>query len=234
MGNPTPIWILERDRMFPNRKTNAELFEELVIMKEEYYDMEPTKLILTDVDGVLLNWAAGFDAWMLDKGFCHVPGNEHAYLMNERFIDVEYDQGKQLIREFNESEAVGNLVPFRDAVEGVHKLAKAGYKFGVISSHSDVPHACAQREHNLKEHFGDVFEFFVHLPTGADKDDALEPYRDSGLWWIEDKTENAIAGAVRGLRALLMDHEHNNTDKPGRDTIRVFDWNSIVTLVLKD
>lgn len=229
MGNPTPPDIL--NRMFPNRKTNAELFDELVIMKEEYYDMEPTKLILTDVDGVLLNWAAGFDAWMLDQGFRHVPGNEHAYLMNERFIDVEYDQGKQLIRDFNESKAVRELVPLRDAVQGVARLARNGYKFGVISSHSDVEHACRQREANLEKHFTNVFDFFVHLPTGADKDDALEPYRGSNLWWIEDKTENAVAGAVRGLRSILVDHEHNNDDRP-QDVIRAYNWNEIADLIL--
>jgi hypothetical protein len=136
-----------------------------------------------------------------------------------------------LIREFNESEAVGNLVPFRDAVAGIHELARAGYKFGVISSHSDVPRACAQREQNLRRHFTDVFKFFVHLPTGADKDDALEPYRGSNLWWIEDKTENAVAGAVRGLRTILMDHEHNNQDRPEGIT-RVHTWQDIVAIVL--
>ena len=36
-----------------------------------------------------------------------------------------------------------------------------------------------------------VFTKLVCLDTGADNDEGLEPYKDSGLWWIEDKTVNA-------------------------------------------
>ena len=49
----------------------------------------------------------------------------------------------------------------------------------------------------------------VCLPTGADKDEALEPYRGTGCWWIEDKYTNALLGHNLGLRSLLMEHGHN-------------------------
>jgi FMN phosphatase YigB (HAD superfamily) len=187
------------------------------------------RLILTDVDGVLLDWAAGFDAWMLSKGYQH--DQEHAYLINERFHGLTYEQSKQLIKEFNESEDIGNLAPLRDAVAGVHILSQAGYKFGVITSHSDVDHACARREQNLRRHFTDVFDFFIHLPTGSDKDHILEQYRGKDYWWIEDKTENAIAGHDRGLRAILVHHEHNRDDQ--HDGLhRVHRWQDICALVL--
>ena len=38
------------------------------------------------------------------------------------------------------------------------------------------------------------------LDTGADKDEALAPYFNSGAFWIEDKTENAELGAELGLQ----------------------------------
>jgi hypothetical protein len=47
------------------------------------------------------------------------------------------------------------------------------------------------------------------LETGADKDEALEPYRDSNCWWVEDKPENADVGMSMGLRSILMEHGHN-------------------------
>ena len=37
------------------------------------------------------------------------------------------------------------------------------------------------------------------LDTGADKDEAFAPYKDSGMYWIEDKTANAVLGADMGL-----------------------------------
>lgn len=190
------------------------------------------KIILTDVDGVLLDWNAGFDRWMMEQGYVYVPGNESSYLMEHRFIDLEHDQAKRLIREFNESEDIGNLVPLRDSIAGVRTLRQAGYKLGVITSHSDVDHACARRELSLRRHFTDVFAFFVHLPTGSDKDHVLDRYRDTNLWWVEDKTENALAGRDRGLRAILFDHEYNSMDEH-EGLHRVHDWRGICNLVLR-
>jgi len=66
------------------------------------------------------------------------------------------------------------------------------------------------RTKNLIEMFGpSVFESFVYLDTGADKDEALEQYRDSGCFWVEDKPQNAILGQELGLESILMDHPFN-------------------------
>lgn len=189
------------------------------------------KTILTDVDGVLLDWASGFDQWMLAQGYQHRPGQEHAYLINERFQGLTYEESKRKIREFNESEQAGQLKPLRDAKEGVHRLAAQGYTFGVITSHSNLAEPCRRREELLFREFGDVFESFHHLGTGDDKDDALLPYKGTGFWWIEDKTENAIAGEKVGLKTILMDHEHNNEDRP-ENVRRAYDWNDIVDIIL--
>jgi hypothetical protein len=65
------------------------------------------------------------------------------------------------------------------------------------------------REMNLRKIFGDAIESVICLATGADKDEALEPYRDSGLWWIEDKPANADVGHALGLKSILVEHGHN-------------------------
>jgi hypothetical protein len=54
-----------------------------------------------------------------------------------------------------------------------------------------------------------VFEKYVYLDTGADKDEELEFYRDTGCLWVEDKVENAIAGAKVGLESVVMSHGYN-------------------------
>jgi hypothetical protein len=70
-----------------------------------------------------------------------------------------------------------------------------------------------------------VFESYVYLDTGADKDEALEPYRDSGCLWIEDKPENADLGNKLGLESILMVHPHN-ADYVG-PAKRVLNWKEI-------
>ena len=62
---------------------------------------------------------------------------------------------------------------------------------------------------NLRKIFGDAIESVICLDTGADKDTALEPYKDSGMWWIEDKPENADVGQRLGLKSILVEHGHN-------------------------
>ena len=72
------------------------------------------------------------------------------------------------------------------------------------------------RQQNLDNVFGKgVFTKLVCLDTGADKDEGLEPYKDSGLWWIEDKTVNAECGLKFGMKPPLISHNHNiDCDNP--------------------
>ena len=89
-----------------------------------------------------------------------------------------------------------------------------GYVFHAITSLSNDQYAQHLRTKNLRELFGDsVFERYVYLDTGADKDDVLEPYKGSGYLWLEDKVENAELGDRIGLESILIEHGHNMDNK---------------------
>ena len=70
------------------------------------------------------------------------------------------------------------------------------------------------------------------MDTGADKDEALEQYANSGMYWVEDKTANAMLGANLGLNTLLINHGHNQSCDDSRIT-RVANWTEICNLILK-
>lgn len=167
-------------------------------------------VILTDADGVLLNWDYAFSVWIKRHGFTQLEGTERVYEIHKRY-GMMPEQKKMLVRMFNESAAIGFLPPLRDAVHYIQKLHREhGYVFHVITSLSTDPSACELRTQNLKKLFGDtVFERFVYLDTGADKNEALEEYAGSSLIWVEDKPENARVGMQLGLDSLLMEHGHN-------------------------
>jgi hypothetical protein len=81
------------------------------------------------------------------------------------------------------------------------------------------------REQNLAKLFGETaFEKVVCLDTGADKDEALEPYRDSNFVWIEDKVENAEVGDKLGLDSILIEHAYNMDNK---DFPLMKDWKEV-------
>ena len=187
------------------------------------------KLILTDCDGVLADWEYGFTKWMKQHGYEPVVHN--VYDIGETF-GITKAESKRLVRLFNESAACGWLPAFRDSVKYIRILHEEhGFIFRVITSLSLDEYAGKLRKKNLEALFGKtVFENIVCLDTGADKDEALEPYRDSGCFWIEDKVENAELGHRLGLDALLVQHNHNK-DYSGPVTM-VKNWKEIYNKIV--
>jgi len=175
------------------------------------------KVILTDCDGVLMNWEYAFNVWMQSHGYEMVDGGEECYDMGDRY-GLDRQTKKLMCKMFNESAAIGFLPPLRDAMYYVDLLhRKHGYTFHMITSLSKDESAQKLRIQNTQKLFGETaFTKFIFEDTGADKDNVLAPYADSGLIWIEDKLENAELGDSLGLESLVVEHAHNmhNEDFP--------------------
>jgi len=180
------------------------------------------KVILVDCDGVLLDWMYGFKQWMKRHGY--IMKNPDVYDVGVMY-GLERNEKRRLCRMFNESATIRKLPPLRDAIKYVRKLhEEQGYVFHAITSLSNDEYAQHLRTKNLCEMFGPtVFEKYVYLDTGADKDEELEFYRGTGCIWVEDKVENAIAGAKVGLESLVIEHDYN-TDC---DFPRMRNWKDI-------
>lgn len=178
-------------------------------MKSKYRNKK-NKLILTDADGCLLDWEWAFNVWMQEHGFEEIAGSKLNYDMSIRY-GIPREQVVKLIRIFNESAAIGFLPAQRDVMYYVKRLHEEhGYIFHCITSLSLDPNAQRLREMNIHKMFGPTaFERIVCLDTGAHKDEALEEYKGTGLYWVEDKIENAEAGHKAGLQCLLLEHGHN-------------------------
>ena len=198
-------------------------------MKSKYKNLK--KLILTDADGVLLDWEWAFNVWMQEHGFEEVPGSKLNYDMSMRY-GIPKEQVKKLIRLFNESAAIGFLPALRDAMYYVKRLHEEhGFRFHCITSLSLDPNAQKLREMNLNKLFGtSAFERIVCLDTGANKEEVLQEYEGTGCYWLEDKIENAEAGYRAGLRSLLVEHGHNmHHYHEGITTVK--NWKEIYQLI---
>lgn len=171
------------------------------------------KLILVDVDGVLLDWKNGFLQFLALESV--IEKDNTKYKVHEWFEGIDGEEideakGKFLVEYFNRSAWMYFLEPLRDSVEVVKALKEKGYEFKAITSmHVDKP-AQELRRMCLANHFGEgTISDITFLPTGADKDNALAEYQGSGAFWIEDKVENAIAGQKIGLKSIIVEHEYN-------------------------
>ena len=106
--------------------------------------------ILTDVDGVLLNWEDAFTSWMAKRDY--TPKVENQYSQNIRY-DISKEESNALVTMFNDSAWMGWLRPLRDAVITLPKFKEAGYEFECITSLSDDYYSAKLRQHNLHDHF---------------------------------------------------------------------------------
>lgn len=193
------------------------------------------KIILTDVDGVLLNWHDGFREWMEFHRHSQVhepePWRDKSYDISVQF-GITPKRAYELIVQYNESAAIGFLKPLRDAAEIVPELVSRGYRFIAITSVGIEPHVKQLRRENLARVFGnDAFIDVICLDTGACKRSVLEQYAKHypNHLWIEDKIENADIGAELGFHSVLVQHEYN-THYSGPATV-VHNWHDIRALI---
>jgi FMN phosphatase YigB (HAD superfamily) len=190
------------------------------------------KIIFTDADGCLLDWEKSFHEWMNIQGYEHIHAD--VYDIGKQF-GLPSKVAKEIVIRFNESVWINDLVAFRDAKKGINKLVSEGYKFVVITSLSDDPHAYKARLRNLHEVFGEEFlKELVCIGCGDDKDEILAAYVEkfpAAKFWIEDKMENVIAGEKLGLTGILIEHRHNS-EKHGHNSM--FSWAEIVDYIMEN
>ena len=194
------------------------------------------KKILADCDGVLLDWAYSFEKWMKFH-FDLTPVDRTKYDIGERYQtdwNLKRSDKFYLPRVFCNSSRIASLKPERDAVKYVKKLYEEyGITIDVITSLSLDPETTRLRRMNLRNVFGDAIDRVVCLDTGANKDEVLEEWRDTGLYWIEDKMANCLAGHDVGLEPIIMSHLYNKDDKSDVVT-RVNSWKEIYDMVTAD
>jgi hypothetical protein len=186
------------------------------------------KIILTDCDGVLLDWEFSFNLWMDGKGYTLNQDAWQNYHIHDRF-NIDVDHAKSLVRQFNDSAEMLNLTPLQSAVKYIKKLHEEfGYVFHVITSQTDNEAAQKLRIMNLENVFGKhVFIKHTIIGCGEDKTRSLDPYMDSGCFWLEDKPKNADVGRSLGLQSLLVAHHYNSEDELVlKGTLRL-DWDGI-------
>ena len=190
------------------------------------------KIILTDIDGVCLDWEFAFHQWMETQG--HYIDSKDVYSMAIAY-QMAPDTVKRLIKTFNESAAIGFLPPLRDAQYYIKKLhEKQQYRFVAITSLSTDPYAKLLRERNLKKIFGpNTFKEVICLECGADKNEALGHAAEKypGAVWLEDKIENADVGASLGLDTYLMEHAHNMKYKGKARKVK--NWQELYGLIMR-
>ena len=186
------------------------------------------KIILTDIDGVILDWETQFHKWMNARG--HNIVKKGIYHMDEAYA-LSIDRAEQYLNDFNTSAYIIGLPTFRDAVSGIATLKDAGYRFIAITSVGENSYTDKLRKINLEEHFGKDTFVEIHC-IGENKLPLLANYTDTSNFWIEDSPKNADIGVDLGYKTFLLNHPHNQFYKNG-SVIRVDNWGEICKTILE-
>ena len=184
--------------------------------------------ILTDVDGVLLNWNKQFETWMEQEDY--LLDNPEGYAIHRRF-GISIDIATKMVKDFNEGPWLSHLETLEGAKEGVAELVENGYTFDICTAIGTNQFSNEARTRHLKYTFGkNTFDKFDYVDMFGDKDAFLEQYLDTGFYWLEDKPENAKLGADLGLKTIMLRHQHNASFDDAR--IKTVDnWAQLVNYV---
>ena len=116
-----------------------------------------TKKIITDCDGVLLDWCFAFDIWMSEQGYVRMPETDQYFSQAKRYGIPEKEALEQ-VHLFNETGVLGFVPAYKDSVEYVSKFAREGWRFEAISMIGPDKYAQQLRKTNLRHLFGDIFD----------------------------------------------------------------------------
>lgn len=190
--------------------------------------MTKNKIILVDVDSVLLSWRDGFKLYMYHQGHEWLD-IEDMYNMSKHF-NLAKDEIYKHIVHFNDGHwEFGALSPVEGAVNGMKLLSEElGYRFVAISSCSINPQSKALRQANLYNIFGDVFDAVHCVAIEESKETHLADYEPT--FWIEDNFKNCVDGIKYGHSCILLNQKWNENDQ--NDQIkRCFSWHEIVDFI---
>jgi len=104
-------------------------------------------MILTDCDGVLVDWIKIYNEWMEEEGFRKLNSS---YELHERYGLPEAGSDR-MIRFFNMSAEIEHLPPHKDAIKYVRKFHEDhGVTFHCVTALGSNKRSHLLREKNLK------------------------------------------------------------------------------------
>lgn len=190
--------------------------------------------VITDVDGVLLDWESAFEGWMT-KHRNVVPNHSlspNTYNMEDKY-GLKDQEILSHINEFNATVAFGHLAPVRDALEvvpgllGTERFDWFWLSCARPDGDSDGHETAIRRFFNIKDVFGYPMQGLC-LKVRESKVSALKTFDPHKSVFIEDSLAHAMEGARAGFCTFLLDYPYNQTpNKMPNAIVRVRSWADI-------
>lgn len=167
------------------------------------------KTILTDIDGVLLEFLPSLNQFLREEKNIHISLEQwqKSYWLHDHIGGTE-QMSRRVFIEFSHSRYFREIPAKKCALDVIAKLKDDGWRFiGITAAGQDNPEqdlglVKRNRLDNLEHHFGNVFEDLFITQHNQCKSDHLKYYEPT--WWIEDSVNNAHIGHAHGHNAIIM------------------------------
>lgn len=194
------------------------------------------KIILTDVDGVLLDIHTSVNTYLAQEKNIIIDDSEwdRTYWLSE-ILNVSKDVERNIFADFSQSDYFRNLSARECALKSLKNLAADGWRFVAVTAagqgleNQNMNKVLQNRMDNLEKHFGNIFED-IHITNVFEcKSPVLKRYDPT--WWVEDSVTNAIVGHENGHRSVIMHTRHYQAEKNTINLPVVKGWDEIEVMV---
>jgi hypothetical protein len=218
----------------------AAQFDDYPNIDNSNYDIHETEevdtqkpVIMTDCDGVLLQWLAHTPSFVEDLGFNgdhlkeSMSGNQFVPFF-EVFCATNETEAKERLLQYNESHYMRSLpVIEEESIAVLNRLSKT-HDIIVVTSFSDKEIAHKNRSANLKTHYNTNISELICLNPEEDKTETLKKYAESRnvVLWVDDQIKHVKHGINAGIDSFQFTHGMDC----GRNTGEVKEINSWVDI----
>ncbi|UJF17783.1 hypothetical protein L0B53_12175 [Vibrio sp. SS-MA-C1-2] len=172
--------------------------------------MEDKKVIVCDVDGVLLKWESNLPFFALDNGINPIPILQHYnapthIVLTELFSTSNKKIAQEFAYAYNLSAFGRHLTGYPDAIDEIHKLAR-DYKLVALTSFGSTQQHYSNRMRNLQAFFPNMFSEVICIDYDVDKTEYF-----AGIESRHGKIEAVIDDQMYNLDNVRRFY-NNNTD----------------------
>jgi 5'(3')-deoxyribonucleotidase len=189
------------------------------------------KILLTDIDDVVLDWTAGFKHFVELKLGRTITGKPTTPTMEE-WLGLTYPEIRKLIDEFDRNnEDFGNLKSMRLSEIYLNKLKNDGYDIVAITASSTKPESMKRRKDNLLKEIGDIFTYIHFVNRSEEKREYLKLYKPT--FFIEDKIANGLMAIEEGHKGIIMCQSTNGAhENCYKNLTWVNNWKEVYNLII--
>jgi 5'(3')-deoxyribonucleotidase len=198
------------------------------------------KTLVTDCDGVLLQWLTHVPDFVADLGLdtSHLKdcfkGNKFIPF-SDLFMATDEAEAFSRLEAYHESDYLKKLPIMELGADRVVENLSKEYEIIVVTSFSESVIAQKNREENLMLRYGNAISDLICLPQLADKTEVLKDLaksRDVKIW-LDDQ----IKHVHHGINAGIESYQYTHGMDCGRNTGEVKElnsWKKVEALLLKE